>query len=577
MKKTVALILALVMTLALVACGGDKPTSSPPSSTPSNPTTSTPATTDKPVEPEKPVDPDAWKYGGNLIVGTANAWTTMDPHQNNASVGNVLIAHHIYEHLAIYDADGKLYSQVCDVEESADGRTVKFTLRERYFSNGKKITIEDVEASIRRGVALLTEANFNKIWAGTTMKIEGDTITFTLEAFNVNFLYNLCAAANSYFSVMPKEICDKYPVTGGTMQSNGFLMGGTAPMIDKVEDVIGSGTYVLTKYVEEELILSRNENYQIIENEAIGIAAPAKQYADTITIQLNKDASSRTAATIAGEYDVGYVSTDMQETAKTMGVKFLDPGTTWTHAIFFNLHESNSDSPIYNINIRKAIRTVLDCNAVMLSVVGGAQWRVNLEPYGVVNTTSYKNTKMEDAGAYNVANKAKALEYMAAANYDGTPIKYLTTASGAFYNAAIVVIPQLESIGLKVEMMIVDSGSHSAMRKDPKTGHDIGCWEAQKHALNPVMSNTWTGVTEGWWSSPARTAAMEIMNSTPTGSAKSIAAYHDFLDAVIEDVPYVIFGHPTGLLAYRENVEKGSVGPVNYYYWNDYFLKDQRK
>ena len=31
MKRIVALILALVMTMALVACGGDKPTSSTPS------------------------------------------------------------------------------------------------------------------------------------------------------------------------------------------------------------------------------------------------------------------------------------------------------------------------------------------------------------------------------------------------------------------------------------------------------------------------------------------------------------------------------------------------------------------
>ena len=39
MKRTLALILALVMTMALVACGGDKPTSTPTNpSTPSTPT-----------------------------------------------------------------------------------------------------------------------------------------------------------------------------------------------------------------------------------------------------------------------------------------------------------------------------------------------------------------------------------------------------------------------------------------------------------------------------------------------------------------------------------------------------------
>ena len=41
MKRTLALILALVMTMALVACGGDKPTTSNPGT--STPATSTPA------------------------------------------------------------------------------------------------------------------------------------------------------------------------------------------------------------------------------------------------------------------------------------------------------------------------------------------------------------------------------------------------------------------------------------------------------------------------------------------------------------------------------------------------------
>lgn len=165
MKRALALILALVMAMALVACGGDKPANTPstpgstPSSTPSttpskpseptpgNPTTSTPA--EKPAE-----DPDAWKYGGNLRIGTANAWTSFDPQQNASSgLGNQYTILHYAENMAIKDINGKIYPQICDVEESADGLTVKFTLRERYFSNGKKVTIEDVDASIRRAAA----------------------------------------------------------------------------------------------------------------------------------------------------------------------------------------------------------------------------------------------------------------------------------------------------------------------------------------------------------------------------------------------------------------------------------------
>ena len=118
---------------------------------------------------------------------------------------------------------------------------------------------------------------------------------------------------------------------------------------------------------------------------------------------------------------------------------------------------------------------------------------------------------------------------------------------------------------------------HGAIRKDPAAGHDIGCWEVQKREDNPVLHSTYVTGTQGWWSSPAKDAAIKIMQSTPTGSPESVAAYNDYLDAVIEECPYILFGHPKGLLAVRENVEPNTVGQKNYYYWNTYFTDNQPK
>ena len=176
-------------------------------------------------------------------------------------------------------------------------------------------------------------------------------------------------------------------------------------------------------------------------------------------------------------------------------------------------------------------------------------------------------------------DKAKAEAYLKAANYDGTPIVYLTnaTTTGAFYKTAMVVIPAMESIGLKVELMAVDAGSHSALRKDPKTGHDIGCWEVQKNTENPVLHSTFVTGTQGWWSSPARDAAIKIMQTTPTGSAESVKAYVDYTQAVIDECPYILFGNPNGTEYMQGNVEKNTTGQMNYYYWNAYFTENPRK
>jgi len=583
MKRIIALILALVMTMALVACGGDKPTSTPtnPSnptepSKPSNPSTSTPGT-DKPAEP---ADPDAWKYGGDLVWGTGNAWTSFDPHQPSySSLGNKYMILHYTEGMCIKDINGKIYPQICELEESADGLTIKFTLRDRVFSNGEKVTIQDVDASIRRAAALLTEATFKKYFEGTTYKVEGNSVIFSTEKYNINLLSSL-VADGSCFKILPKAICDKYAFTGGTQHASGLVMGATAPDLNVIEDAIGSGTYKLSKYTEEEFTLVRNEKYVAIETDAVGVAAPAKCYLDSVTFQLNKDESSRTAATMAGDYDVGSIQAAMVETAKAQGIQVAPAGTTWTHGIFFNLDASNSDSPVYNVNVRKAIRACLDVDAIMLAIVGGDKNKIDypLTPTPIVKeSTAYHNTMLADSGEWNIKDIDKAKAYLAAANYDGTPIVYLTHASGAFYKAAMAAIPMMEKAGMKVELMAVDNGSHSALRKDPKTGHDIGCWEVQKNTENPVLHGTFVTGTQGWWSHPVKEETIATMMSTPTGSAESVAAYEKYTQLVIDECPYILFGNPTGTVYYQSNVEWGTVGQMNYYIWNFYFKENPRK
>jgi len=571
MKRIIALILALVMTMALVACGGDKPTSS----TPATPSTTEP---NNPSGPAKPADSDADKYGGDLVVVMDSAHTTFDPHYDGFSqVGNCSINMHVYEGIAILDANGKRYGQVFDIEESADGCTVTCKLRERYFSNGKRITMDDVMASLTRAIALLPEANYDQYWGNVSVKVEGDTLTFSMPTFSLNLMFTICSDYTRY-KIMPKEILDKYPVTGGAVQPNGFIKGGTSPKIDKIEDAIGSGPYILTEFSEEEATIVRNEKYQVIDNkDAIGVAAPAKSYMDTIKFAYNADESSRTAGMLVGDYHIGTVTTDMRENARSMGVETGNAGTTWTHGIFFNLHESNADSPVANVNVRKAMRASLDVNAIVLSIAGGDTTLVpeTLTPTPIVEENeTYRNTIFQD-NEWNIADKELAKEYLKKANYNGETVVYLTPPSGNFYKAAMATIPQWEAIGLKVELMVVDSGAHAAMRKDPKTGHDVAHWEVQKAVDNPV--NQITIVPFAWanWANAERDRLVTLMQSTPTGSPESVKAYTEYCQFIADECPYILYGHSYELVAYQDYVVRGTVGQTNYYYWNTYFDKSK--
>lgn len=575
-KKLIALLMAAMMLLSVAAaCGNDAPEETPtkPVETPT-----TPAETPTTPAPTQPVDPDAEKYGGDLIVGESNVSSGMDLHQVGTSLGNSRWMNNIYEPLATWDANGKKYGMICDYEESEDGLTYTFTLRDRHFSNGKKITMEDVEASLRRAIALgvTTEATYNKNFKGATWTFTEDKLVVTFEELNIFFSTVMCSYGSVY-KIMPKEICEKYPFTGGTETAEGFVWGAEAPMINEVEDVIGSGPYTLTKWNgESEIVLTRNENYDIItegNEDAIGLAAPQKAYCDTITFAINADAASRTAAMMAKEYHVALIQDSMVEAANAMGIIGENDGSTWTYSIFFNLHESNADSPVADVNVRKAIRAAIDCNAAMLAVTGGNQDRVHMDPYPMVKSnTVYANTIFEDCGEWNIHDVELAKKYLAQSNYNGEPIVYLTPSSGNVYNVAMAIIPQLEAIGLNIELKIVDSGSHTAMRKDPATGHDIGGWIVGQNETAPTHTSYVTGTAAGWWTNDVKTEALKELETNPIGSEKSVAAYKSILQAVADEVPYIVMGRAdTYLYRWPEVVTDFNGSTI--YYWNSYFVK----
>lgn len=572
-KKLTALLLAAILTLSLAAACGNKPAEP----TPTEPAATTPAaTTPGATTPAatEPVDPNAHKYGGTMRIGHANAPTSMDPHYST-TLGDEQWYYHVYEVLVSPDANGKYYGVLADYQVSEDSLTHTYTLRDdRYFSNGDKVTMEDVEASIRRKIAksITTESSAKNWLMDCTFEFTDTQLIVTLAKPNVKFQTSF---NSNTFCIMPKEICEKYPFTGGTELPNGMFYGAEIEQINTLDDVIGSGPYIMTKFTDNaDVVLTKNKAYIPVtegNEDAIGMGAPRMGYLDEIIFCLNLDSASRTAALIAHEYDTGTGAAAMKENIIAAGVEVVDAGTTWTHGIFFNLHESNADSPIADVNVRKAIRAALDVEEIMLAICGGDASRINLDPYAVRKETVYASTKMEDSGEWNVHDLDKAKAYLAQSNYNGEPIVYLTHSSGAFYTAAMVVIPQLEAIGLNVELMAVENSSHGALRKDPATGHDIGCWEVQKNTENPVLHSTFVTGTQGWWTTDARNAAVNKMLNAPTGSAESLAAYDEYLDAVIDECPYILFGHPTGLTYQWPGVDRGQAGQTRSYYWNAYF------
>ena len=103
-----------------------------------------------------------------------------------------------------------------------------------------------------------------------------------------------------------------------------------------------------------------------------------------------------------------------------------------------------------------------------------------------------------------------------AARYKGTPIKILTSQQYDFhYRIALVMAENLKAAGFKVDMQVVDWATLIQRRNDP------ALWDIYiTHSAvlpEPTLTPPQLGDgAPGWWSSPAKEAALAAFNPNPT-------------------------------------------------------------
>ncbi len=504
-----------------------------------------------------PVRENEERYGGDFIVATSYVSNTLDPHYSAGLMANYQWMMYVYETALIMGADGVVYPMLCDYEYADDGLSLKLTVKDYYFSDGSKLTIDDVVASFERagklGGSFATKVMDHVI----DTKVVGDSVTYTFDKMSVTMLQEISDMRGPGY-IMQKSVIDKL---------------GEGNQITDPADVIGTGCYTLQSYSPDtKVVLKRNDNYVAQGFGGNGPAGPHYAYADNIIFSLNTDSASRTAGMIAGDYSIGSIMSEMQPYADQIGLKRRLLENQWTHAIFFNLSDDNKDSIVQNVDFRRAVLAAIDCDAVMMSVMNGDTERYYLEPSAITDkNTSYYNEILKNGG-YNSGNKELAKQYLEASGYDGKEeITWLASEGSAFYRAAVVAIPMLEDIGIKVNLWVVDGGSHGGLRNTSSAGHDIGAWETQKAIANPLEQNNLVlGRAGGWWVNDRKTELINIMETTKTGSPESIKAYEDFCTLVTEEVPYVMFGTGRTLTYTQPNVELNYEGIIAYY-WNSYF------
>ena len=429
MKKTLALILAIVMTMALVACGGSKTptTSGSGSATGSSGLKVDQAGAD--LNEEVKVD-ETKKYMKDLVFGYSQKYSTLDPQDTSNGVQDTLYMLY-HNSLVRYSYDSKtIEPELAKSWSSNDsGDEWTFVLRDDVtFHNGEKFTADDVVFTWERGAG----GSASSATAKLIKEVVADNdyqVTFKLTQGSMDWLYNM---ADCKASILNREAFAADPETG-------YKIGTAGWKVDKYELGIDI-TFV--KYADS------------------WVWKDVQTPTESITFRTMTEDSARSIAVQTGEIQVGAspAVSELTTLDKDPNVDYVLLTAETIYYLGFNCESEK----LSDVNLRNAIAYATDAQEI-LDIVYEGQGDLAESFWGPTQFGLY--TDYEQPLGYNVE---LAKEYLAKSNYPNGVELTITAASSNFARVAEVLQSQLADIGIKCNVEQTDSPGLKQLIADNK-------------------------------------------------------------------------------------------------------------
>ncbi|MFF9348174.1 ABC transporter substrate-binding protein [Streptomyces sp. NPDC014734] len=297
--------------------------------------------------------------GDPIAVGTTDEVTSLDP-AGAYDAGSWAMYSNIYQSLMTFKSGATVPEP--DAAESCEFigqklQTYQCRLRDDlHFSNGRKITAEDVKYSIERMIRIKTDVGPWVLFPSLKNVVtEGRTITFNLSSRDATFPQKLATGAGS---IVDRE---SYP-------ENKLRTGNT---------VDGSGPYILKTYKSKSIAqLVPNPHYK----------GALTKTGVPVTVHYYKESEDLLAAWKSGKIDV----THRQMPPNMLAA--LNPGdpelrvtavdSAEIRTLVFNVREG---SPLANKKVRQAIASIIDRGPLVTSIYKGTvEPLYSLIPQGVI-------------------------------------------------------------------------------------------------------------------------------------------------------------------------------------------------
>jgi len=426
-------------------------------------------------------------------------------------------------------------------EPSSDGKKVTLTLRKGVtFHNGKELTSADVDASLKRYVDI---APRGKLVLGALDSMESpDKYTLVL-----NFKEPRSGILPIFLSqgeaiIIPAEDAQKYGK-------------------DKITAPIGTGPYKFIEHQPDKFVkIQRYDQYAARDDATDGSAGKKVAYLDEIQFIPTPEESVRADGVGTGEYHYGQdLSPDSYARIKDTPNVASDIGKPYYWSV---AHFNKKEGLFTNVKLRQAALAAVSIDPIAAAAFGVKDF-YRLDPSIAAPETPWFSDEGKELFNHQDPDKAKSL--LKEAGYDGTPIRWMSTKEYFYnYNAGVVFKQQLEAVGFKVDLQVMDWATLVKNRSDSKaydvfvTGHS-----SYVHPiLQPFVADAWPG----WWTSAEKNdVAAKLM--AETDDKKAMALIVQLQKLMYSDVPCIKYGEYFALRA-RSNKVQGTLNPPDPYFFN---------
>jgi peptide/nickel transport system substrate-binding protein len=483
---------------------------------------------------------EAPRQGGILKAAMIGEPPTLDTHTTTATIA-YQIAWHVFETLYTYDTHYQPVPFLAEGHTVSDGgRRYTVTLRKGVkFHNGKELTAADAAASMTRWGRLHTTG---KTMFKTIEAVEAKdthTLVIHLKEPSGSLLF---ALASPYLAIHQKSVIDA---------------AGDQP----IKEYIGTGPFRFVEHRPDRHIrVQRFKEYSARTDAPDGFGGKRTAWVDEIRFLPVPDVAVRVAGVESGEYHFAQtVKQDLYDRLKAnpkIELPVVKPSAWITAA------PNHKQGVMTNKKVRQAMQAVLDMDSIMRAAIGHRTFfRVDGALYFPEQGVFHTQTGVT---GYNAKNKDRARALLKEAGYAGEPIRWITTKEYEYmYNSALVGKQQMEEVGFKVDLQVVDWATVVQRRNKPELWDvfTTGITFSPDPALTSNLQCNWPG----WWCNEEKEKLLAEM--LRESDAKKRRALIERIQAVFyEDVGRIKMGDFFTMYATRD-LQGFDAGPF-LHFWN---------